>query len=300
MLSFAVSAVVLVVQLLSNAGCTSAPEKKYVAITFDDAPVMRFYTHPSQWHRRLVVDSLANALDRYGAPATIFAVGELVQHPEGAELLRYWLDRGVELGNHSWSHRNFNELSYDEGTREIAATNEILLPFAQAYAKELRYFRFPFLAEGVTAAQKQAWLDYVERVGMKNARVTISNKDWEFDAAYTEAELAEDWPRRYEIGQAYMEHMRQSIAFWDSLGHDLAGRSVKHVLLLHVNRINRDYLGQILAELKAQGYTFIPLHEAYTDPIYDARDAWVSEDGTSFLENVKQTRLQEGGALSGE
>lgn len=293
MFSIVVSAVMLVASLFTGNGCSDPPPRKQIAITFDDAPVVRFYTHPSQWHRKVVIDSLTGALQRFGAPATIFVVGSQVQDPEGQELLRYWLDKGVQMGNHTMTHRSFNELTFEEGAAEIARTSDVLTPIARAYDRPVRYFRFPFLAEGVTISQKQAWLDYLRSMGLHNARVTISNEDWKFDAAYSEAELAEDWPRRYEIGQAYLQHIRESITFWDSVGQDLAGRNIRHVLLLHANRINRDYLGQILAELRHQGYAFISLDEAYTDPIYKAADEWVSENGTSFLENVKQTRMKE-------
>lgn len=295
MFSFAVSVVLLIAGLTSSA-CQAPPEPRQIAITIDDAPVMRFYSHPSQWHRMVVIDSMAAALARFGAPATIFVVGNQVEDPEGEELLRYWLSKGVALGNHSLSHTSFNELTLDEGRHEIARTNDLLAPFARAYDRPVRYFRFPFLAEGTTPERKAAWQGYLGQMGLRNARVTISNQDWKFDADYTEAELAEDWAKRYEIGQAYLRHIREAVAFWEGVGQEVAGRHVKHVLLLHANRINRDYLGQILAELRQQGYTFVGLDEAYADPIYASDDEWVSENGTSFLENVKQTRLKYIGA----
>jgi peptidoglycan/xylan/chitin deacetylase (PgdA/CDA1 family) len=291
MFSFLVSALIAAVSVVSGAGCAAEPEKKQIAITFDDAPVMRFYTHPSQWHRTVLIDSLATTLEAFQAPATIFVVGDLIEEPEGAELLTQWMSRGVQIANHTMSHTSFNLLSIAEGIEEIDRASAILEPVARAYDQQIRYFRFPFLEEGFTPEKKSAWLEHLERRGLKNARVTVSNDDWKFDAEYAEAELAEDWALRYEIGQAYMEHMRASIAHWDSLGQELTGRNIRHVLLLHANRINRDYLPQILADLQERGFEFITLDHAYEDPIYRARDEWVSENGASFLENLKQTRM---------
>lgn len=280
-------------------GGTDAPPQKQVAVTFDDAPVMRFYSYPSQWHRLQVVDSLTSTLHRYGVPTTVFAVGTLVESPEGRELMQRWMAAGAHVGNHSMTHRSFNELRDAVGREEIEQTNALLAPFAEAYGRPVRYFRFPFLAEGATEAQKSTWAAYLRAAGLQNARVTISNNDWKYDAAYTEAELAEDWERRYEIGQAYMAHMREAISFWDSVAVDLTGRDIRHVLLLHANRINRDYLPQILDELRRRGFSFISLEEAYADPVYDEQDEWVSENGTSFLENIKQTRLKYTSPLDG-
>jgi len=270
---------------------------KQVAITLDDGPIMRFFSHPTQWHRTLVIDSLTNALARYQAPTTLFAIGGLVQGEEpaaqeGAALLRYWMEKGIPIANHTMSHTNFNELSLGQGIDEITEANEVLKPFAQEYNQTLKYFRFPFLAEGQTFEKKDAWNKMIVSLGLTNARVTMSNRDWDFDKRYMDAELAEEWELRYEIGQEYMAHMRETMAFWDSLAVDLTGRNIKHVLLLHANRINRDYLGQILFELSGQGYEFISLEEAYTDPIYSEPDEWFSENGTSFLEHIKQTRLK--------
>lgn len=290
MRSVSVFVFLLIFSLLVQSCRGDEPERKQIAITFDDAPVMRFYSHPSQWHRQLIVDSLTTVLRRYHAPATIFVVGSLLENPEGEELLVQWLQGGVDLANHSMNHTSFNDLTYREGVDEIVLAQEVLAPFAEAHCKTIKYFRFPFLEEGTALDRKQAWLRYLDASGLAPGRVSIGNDDWDYDIAYSEAELAEDWELRYQIGQEYMQHMRESFAYWESVSEELFGRNVKHVLLLHANRINRDYLGLILWELQADGYEFISLNEAYQDPLYSAYDAWVSETGTSFLENIRQTR----------
>lgn len=287
-----------VLMIFALSGCGYPAEKKKIAISIDDAPVMRFHSHSSQDERIALIDSLADALDRFKAPATIFVVGSQIDEPEETELLVHWMGKGVSVGNHSFSHRAFNELSRAEGVAEIDRTNNLIRPAARAYGGDIRYFRFPFLAEGSTRAEKDQWRKELDRRGMRNAPVSISNDDWKFDAEYTEAELAQDWARRFEIGQAYLQHMRESIAYWDALGHDLMDRNVRHVLLIHANRINRDYLGQILSELDEAGFEFVSLDEAYKDPVYDAEDEWTSDNGTSFLENIKQTRIKNGTFVS--
>ena len=263
---------------------------KQVAISLDDGPVMRFYTHPGQYERMQVIDSITTALRRYGAPATLFVVGDYIYGAAGEELMRYWLDRGIQIENHSMSHANFGELTYEQGVQEIDEATQKLKPFAADYGQEIAYFRFPYLAEGASADLKQAWADHLRRVGLTNARVTISTRDWEFDERYAALEREERWEERFEVGQAYLQHIKESVAFWDQMAQDLFGRNVKHVLLLHANRINRDYLGQILAYLQQEGYEFISLDEAYTDPLYREQDTWVSANGTSFLDHIVQTR----------
>jgi len=290
MRAITVSVVLLILSFFAQSCLGDESGRKQIAITFDDAPVMRFYSYPSQWHRHLIVDSLTTVLSRFEAPATIFVIGSLLENPEGEELLVRWMEYGVELANHSMNHTSFNDLSYREGVDEIVMAQEVLTPFAEVYGKSVRYFRFPFLEEGTSLERKQAWLQYLEAGGLLPGRITIGNDDWDFDVAYSEAEMAEDWELRYEIGQDYMQHIRESIAYWETVGEELFGRTIRHVLHLHANRINRDYLGQILWELREAGYEFITLDEAYEDPVYREYDLWTSENGTSFLENVRQTR----------
>jgi peptidoglycan/xylan/chitin deacetylase (PgdA/CDA1 family) len=286
-----------VCSLTACAPSTPAPpfSDKRIAITIDDAPVMRPGSYRSQWERTLVIDSLTRAARRHGAPLTVFAIGSQLQDSVGMPLLEEWMRRGVELGNHSMTHADFGTLAPEAGIREILDTQALLAPVAARYRKQVRYFRFPLLAEGQSAAQKAAYADALRRAGLTNARVTISNLDWDYDNRYADLELQEDWAARYEVGQAYLQHMRESIAYWDRTARDLTGgRPIAHVLLVHANRVNRDYLGQLLAALKADGYRFVSLDEAYRDPIYREAEHWVSANGVSFLEQVKQTRLSVG------
>ncbi|MEM1093957.1 MAG: polysaccharide deacetylase family protein [Bacteroidota bacterium] len=291
-------AAALVVAILLGGGCDDKPSPerpadrgpKEIAITLDDAPVMRYYSHPSAWHRMLVVDSLMNAVQRYDAPLTVFAVGNTVNEPEGRQLLEAYLQRGAKLGNHSMSHPNFATISEAQARAEIEEAQALLEPIGQQYGEAVRYFRFPQLSEGATVAQRDQYLRVLKAEALSNARVTISTDDWRYDAEYTELELAEDWEARYEVGQRYMQHIREAIALWERTADELTGRNIRHVMLLHANRINRDYLGQILAELQAGGYTFITLERAYQDPIYQEEPSWTSPNGTSFLEYLKQSQ----------
>lgn len=287
-----VPSILLCAILLPSSACSHFQERKQIAISIDDAPVVSFHSYPSQFERRAVVDSITTALESHMAPATIFVVGNQADEPDEVELFRHWLATGVSVGNHSLTHRSFDELTPEEGGLEIDETNRLIQSVTGDDGHPVQYFRFPYLAEGETIDDKSLWEEQLSSRGLRNARVTISNNDWKFDSEYAQAELDGDWERRYEIGQAYLQHMRESVAYWDSLAQALTGRNVKHVLLIHANRINRDYLGSILQELSSDGYEFISLEEAYSDPIYSSDDEWASANGTSFLENVKQTQIQ--------
>lgn len=282
----------IIVSSLSCADTTATVGyTKSVAITFDDAPVMHMERYASQWHRRLVIDSLGSALDRYGAPATVFAIGKQLQDSTGVDLLRYWREKGASIGNHSYEHISFAGLNKSQAESEIRQAHEAIALALGDVSGFSPYFRFPFLEEGDTAEDRDALNEVLSDLGLINSRVTISTDDWTFEEAYSRAEEDENWVRRYEIGQSYLQHVRKSIDLWNSVADDLYGRPVRHVLMLHANRINRDYFGRILEYLAGKGFSFISLDEAYDDPLYDETITWSSDTGISFLEFVKQTRL---------
>ena len=83
-----------------------------IALTFDDGP------HP------VLTPILLDLLDRYGVKATFLLVGK--QAETYPELVKLIADRGHELGNHSYSHRNLSTLSQLEIERELIMTRQII------------------------------------------------------------------------------------------------------------------------------------------------------------------------------
>ena len=68
--------------------------------------------HPAEADaaRRAVVDSIAAGLKRYGAPMTLFFVGQYMTDANGAELTRRWRDHGVAFGSHTMGHKDLGTL----------------------------------------------------------------------------------------------------------------------------------------------------------------------------------------------
>ena len=88
-----------------------AQQRRQVALTFDDGP------------DHLTLDYL-DALDRLGARATFFVVGELCA--KSPELVGAIAERGHELGNHGYTHRPFSKLARRELSSELSRTQALL------------------------------------------------------------------------------------------------------------------------------------------------------------------------------
>lgn len=84
-----------------------------LALTFDDGPDARF-TPP-----------ILDILDRYQIKATFFVQGVRVGNNQ--ELLRRTYNAGHEIGNHSWGHPRFTEISLEQVENEVSSTQAAIM-----------------------------------------------------------------------------------------------------------------------------------------------------------------------------
>jgi peptidoglycan-N-acetylglucosamine deacetylase len=104
----------------------------YVALTFD---MCQDPLYPAGFDAAIV-----DVLQRYEIPATFFMGGDWMRtHPEETKLLA--LNQNFELGNHSWSHHDFTQLSEKEISQEIEMTEDKLFELTGRHS---RLIRLPF------------------------------------------------------------------------------------------------------------------------------------------------------------
>ena len=109
--------------------------KKSVYLTIDDAPSIK-------------MDKLLDYLIKNKHKAIFFCQGNFMEkRPE--PVIRA-IKKGFIIGNHSYSHQDFNKISYKKGKEEIIKTDNIL---KRLYKKagiswKHKYFRFPKLHRG--------------------------------------------------------------------------------------------------------------------------------------------------------
>jgi peptidoglycan-N-acetylglucosamine deacetylase len=254
---------------LGTTGTRAQPVEVRVAITIDDGPMLRFARQPTNLHRIRAVDAMISALDEHGAPATLFVIGEkLAVYPEAIPLLARWLAAGIDVGNHTYSHRSIDTLGADEYLEDIARASAMIRAVAARAGRDVRYFRAPYLLEGGTPERQAALANYLAREGMRNVPVTIAIEDWRYNDRYEAAELEGDLETRDQIGREYLAQAAQNIDQALELSERVTGREIAHIVMLHANTINRDYLAAILGELTTRGAVFISIDEALADPIY--------------------------------
>ncbi len=66
----------------------------------------------------------------------------------------------------------------------------------------------------------------------------------------------------------YLRHLYSRAEYYDGLSHEVLGRSVAHVLLLHHNLINALFLRDVIHMFQDKGWTLIDAETAFKDPVY--------------------------------
>lgn len=256
-----------------------------VALTFDDLPGLTITRDQSYVDAFNV--ALLGALKRYRFPAIGFAnEGKLdeLQRDRQIANLRRWLDAGMALGNHTYSHESPNAIGAAAYIADIARGETVLRSLLSAYGEKLQWFRHPFLETGFPAGTKLAIDAWLLDHGYRIAPVTIDADDWEFAEPYDDAIARHDRPLQRRILRAYLAHTAIRVSWSQRSARVLFGRDIAHVMLLHCTRLNADAMGGLAAVLRRAGLRPVSLEEAMRDPAYATPDSYVGKDGLNWLE----------------
>jgi peptidoglycan/xylan/chitin deacetylase (PgdA/CDA1 family) len=269
-----------------------SPGPTRMAITVDDLPAHGELLPGVS--RTDIARGVLRALKNNGVrQAYAFANGaDVADEPELIEVPRMWLKAGYPVGNHTFSHKNLNEISSDAYVDDIARMDRLLqtLSPVSPVVERRRVFRYPFLEEGGTLEKRNAVRKYLFDNQYRIAQVTIDYNDWAWNDAYIRCTMQHDQTSIAWLKDHVGEDAARSVRESNTLARLLFGRDIPHVLLLHVSAFNAVMLDTILKDFRANGATFITLDEAFTDPIYEIDPKHAYEGGRSFLWQIVESR----------
>lgn len=182
---------------------------KEVAITIDDGPSIAF------------LEKVLPILERYGAKATFFVEGKYIQ--KDPSTIKLIVEKGHEVGNHTFSHRALNRLSDSQIREEIERTDRLI----REGGGNPRYLRPPY--------------------GAVDARVYKIAKELGYTVVFWSVD-PQDWrdPPPQFIVNYVLKHARD-----------------KSVILLHEKRNTWKALPGILEGLSKKGFRCVSLQELY-------------------------------------
>lgn len=258
--------------------------RRTVALTFDDLPDP--FSRDVATMRRNTTE-LLRVLKLHRAPAIGFVNEGKLHTPreidDRIELLKQWVDGGMMLGNHTFSHlRLFNTplLQYEDDVIKGEVITRRLMNERQPYQL---YFRHPYTNTGPNKEVKAAFESFLRERGYKVAPFTIENSDYIFNQIYFNARGSRDTALMERLRKTYLDYNDAQFEFFERLSSEMFGREVSQILLIHANDINADCLDELLKRLEGRGYRFVTLDQAMEDKAYQTRDDYIGLNGPSWV-----------------
>lgn len=262
--------------------------QRMMAVTVDDLPASRSHALP-QSRIETVMEGVIGALTRHAVPAVGF-VNEGKLDVDGRPDLRRvapleaWLDAGLELGNHGYAHLDLHRVEAEAWLEDLLRGERVTRKLVEARGGNLRWFRHPFLHAGLSAAVQRRVQAFLAEHGYRIAPVTIDNGEWIYAREYDRALSRGDGAAAHRLGEDYIRYMLDVVAYYEGQARAILGRPLPHVLLLHANALNADWLDRLLDELAARGYRWVSLERALEDAAYGRPiDGYTGAGGISWL-----------------
>ncbi|HEY0270271.1 MAG TPA: polysaccharide deacetylase family protein [Sphingomonas sp.] len=261
-----------------------------VAITFDDLPVFgRFRSIESA---TALTDTLVAGIRRHRWPAIGF-VNEIqldtADRPRRIALLERWLQAGLDLGNHSYSHRSLTNTPVGDYIADVARGETVTKALLLAHGRTMRWFRYPYLETGPTIAVRHTLDAWLAAHGYRVAPVTLENSDWQFADVYDDAQRRGDQQEARRIRAAYISFTARVVPWYHKAAIGLTGRDPPLVFLLHASQLNADSIDALAAILRKERLRPVSLDRAMADPAYALPDTYVGPDGEEWLERWSES-----------
>lgn len=236
-----------------------------VALTIDDLPV-HGPIPPGETPQSVAI-GVIGALRSTHVPAYGFVNAHwTAERPDTLAVLKAWRAAGLQLGNHSWSHRHLSEMTVAEFETELARDEPVLRQVAGE--SDWRWFRYPFLDEGENDTKRAAARQVLARHGYKIAAVTMDFGDWQWTEPYARCRAAHDESSVAKLKQMYLAAAQESVAWYRNLSKKLYGRDIPYVVLLHDSAFEARMLPQLIGLYRSEGFHLVSLPDAERDPAY--------------------------------
>jgi peptidoglycan/xylan/chitin deacetylase (PgdA/CDA1 family) len=188
-----------------------AQNTKSICITIDDLPANS--TEHTIGRFEFITNQLLTTLKENHVPAIGF-VNEIKLEEGGVQqtsryraLLKAWVDHGMELGKHTYSHMDYNQNSLDSFKNDIIKGETFTDQLFISNPKRVKYFRHPYLHSGNTKQKQDELRSVLKKLNYIEAPVTIDNSEWIFARAFNNALDKKDSIMANRIGKEYIQYM---------------------------------------------------------------------------------------------
>jgi len=259
-----------------------------LSITFDDLPV-HGQLAPGVTRTDIAEKIIRALADAHVPPTYGFVNGIGVERePANIAVLRAWHDAGNPLGNHTWSHMNFDGHTVAEFEAEVVRNEPILTQVMDG--GDWHWFRFPYLAESEIPEKHDAVHSFLLERGYKIADVTMSFSDYSWNDPYARCAAKGDSKAIGVLETSYLSAAEDNITFYRTLSQSLFHRDIPYVLLMHIGAFDAEMLPRLLNLYRSKGFEFVPLARAESDDFYKVDTDSHAASAPDSLEGVAAER----------
>lgn len=280
-------------------------QKKQVCFSFDDLPVVSYGITDTVIQKRLF-DNLISGLEKNNIPAIGFVNEKKLYNNDGkvnqfqAELLKKWIDHDLELGNHTFSHPDYNIVSFKDFTQDILKGEIITKKILSRNGKKIKYFRHPFLHLGNTKEKADSLDNFLSNHEYLTAPVTIDNEDYLFAVAYKRTKVKNDLLLTKQIGHDFVNYIEKKLKYYEKQSNRLFEKNIKQILLLHASWLNSDYIDSLAAMFKKNNYEFVSMDQALEDNVYKTEITVYGNWGISWIDRWALSKGKRGDFFKAE
>ncbi|HEY1257207.1 MAG TPA: polysaccharide deacetylase family protein [Terracidiphilus sp.] len=237
-----------------------------VALTFDDLPAAG--SLPPGENRTKIATKLTEELRASHLKGVYGFVNasKLESDADAQRALQIWLDAGMNIGNHTWSHPSLADLSANAYEREIALNEPALAKYGGAL--DWHWFRYPYLAEGDTEEKRNAVRGWLRGHGYRVAEVTLNFEDYAWNDAYGRCSAMQDAAAIGWLRQSYLQSAAEFIKLGREEEQIAFGHEIPNVMLLHATAFTTSMLPDLIDLLQKQGFRFAPLAQVERNAVY--------------------------------
>ena len=269
-------------------------QEKQVCFSIDDLPVVSYGMNDTSFQKEVTARLIAS-FKRNHIPAIGFVIAkklfiDTMRNPFQVSLIEQWIDNGFDIGNHTYSHPDYNSVSQKEYTDDLLKGEAVTKEILERKGKHLKYFRHPYLHVGSTKFKADSLSNFLAEHGSVIAPVTIDTDDYFFAVAYKRARMKGDTMLSQRIGQDYLEYMEKKILFNEYQSHALFSRNIRQILLVHASWLNAEYMDSLAALYTSHGYTFISMEKTLEDTLYRTPVTAYGKGGISWLDRWALSR----------
>ena len=255
-----------------------------VALSFDDLPAaggLREGETRVDIATRLTNELKANHMK--GVYGFVNAV-DLDDDPDTHGALKVWIDAGMELGNHTWSHPALSDMTAEEYIHNIAMDEPALEQYAGK--RDWKWFRYPYLEEGDTAAKHEAVRGWLREHGYRVAEVSLNFNDDDWSDPYIRCKEKGDEAGIAWLKQTYMDAAKEFIQRGREREPAAFGHEIPNVLLLHATEFTTLMLPDLIRMLKEEGFRFSTVPKVERNKAYRIDPAVGLKEGGVFNDEV--------------